>query len=78
MDKGYWTIFKMILLIGLLLAFILHEAPYDNTDNKAKGIRSGMSLFTDHLTGCQYLRAGLFGGITPRLDYKGNHIGCKQ
>lgn len=42
--------------------------------------RSGMELFADHLTGCQYLRGGsLFGGsaLTPRLDANGKQV-CKR
>ena len=38
--------------------------------------RSGVELVTDELTGCQYLSAKN-GGITPRLDLTGRHIGCK-
>lgn len=78
MDKGYWDLIKIIILITLLLIWIIYEAPYDSTDNLAEQKRSGLALFTDHQTGCQYLRAGLFGGITPRLDYAKNHVGCKR
>lgn len=49
---------------------------YDSTDNAAAGERSGMVLYTDHLTGCQYV-APMFGGMTPRLDKDGNQVGCK-
>lgn len=32
---------------------------------------------TDEDTGCQYLTSGVFaGGITPRLDANGRHMGC--
>lgn len=51
--------------------------PYDNTDDQENEIRSGMILHTDNLTGCQYLKAGSLGGITPRLDGDGKHVGCR-
>lgn len=46
----------------------------DSTDGEQ---RSGMILRTDHGTGCQYLES-TNGGITPRLDEEGKHIGCSQ
>ena len=58
-----------VLLIGL-------AREYDSTDNVAEKERSGLGLYTDHLTGCQYLSAG-FSGLTPRLNVKGLHEGCK-
>jgi hypothetical protein len=48
----------------------------DDTDPGQWGARSGLMPYTDAATGCQYLRAG-FGGITPRLTAKGEHMGCK-
>lgn len=41
---------------------------WDTTDNPMTKERSGLNLYTDYLTGCQYLKAGYFGGMTPRLD----------
>ena len=38
--------------------------------------RSGMRLYTDSLTGCQYL-ATPYGSLTPRLNASGNQMGCK-
>lgn len=66
----------MFCLIFLLSVWLLNKfRPYDTTDNEAEGDRSGMILYTDHLTGCQYLRGGLLGGgITPRLGGDGNQI----
>lgn len=52
--------------------------PYDSTDDEKNGERSGLVLYTDNLTGCQYLNAGYFGGMSPRLDKSGNQVGCKQ
>ena len=63
-------------VIPVFLVFLLVtscSSGKDDTD-PPEG-HSGLSLHTDQLTGCQYL-AKPFGGITPRLDAKGNHI-CK-
>lgn len=43
----------------------------DDTDLPTK--RSGMNLYTDHGTGCQYLATPL-GSLTPRLDADGKPI----
>lgn len=73
-------IFDAIGVIFLLLCVAVifdWNAPKDDTD-PADG-RSGMTLSTDALTGCQYLSYGLFGSsITPRLDGYGFQIGCKD
>ena len=66
----------VVIIIGILLS--LYFVPYDDTDDVKNHTRSGFSLYTDYGTGCQYLRAGIFGGLIPRVDGKGNHIGCKQ
>lgn len=50
--------------------------PFDSTDHAEKKLRSGANLVTDYLTGCQYLAAAK-GGITPRRDGQGNHLGCE-
>lgn len=34
-------------------------------------------IVTDKETGCDYLRAPS-GGITPRLDANGKHVGCRK
>lgn len=58
-----------------ILVLWLTPIGLDDTDNPTTGARSGMSLFTDHGTGCQYLRAG--GNLIPRLDGNRNHKGCR-
>lgn len=55
------------LLITGLLTVIGWFVPYDSTDGPER--RSGMALYTDAGTGCQYL--GASGGLTPRLDASG-------
>jgi len=59
------------LVFYFLLSFFFAT---DDTD-RGKWTRSGMSLYTDYGTGCQYL-GKIFGGITPRVDKDGKHI-CK-
>ena len=54
---------------------------YDPTDDMRKGQltgrRSGLTLYTDHQTGMQYVKGGIFGGTTPRLDISGKPISIK-
>lgn len=60
-------------IVGALLVAPLF-VPHDDTDPPREGLwrsRSGLGLYTDHKTGCQYVKAGLFGGTTPRLDADG-------
>lgn len=68
----------IVFFIVWLVAFTVVDwaMPYDDTDDAANSERSGMRLFTDNLTGCQYLQAGLFGGMSPRTDGTGKHVGC--
>lgn len=61
----------LILLIVLVLVPIL--SPYDDTDDRENRQRSGMYLFTDHGTGCQYL-GRILGGLVPRLDQDGKQV----
>lgn len=74
--KGIAVMLAVYFCAGFIFlgALELFEYGYDDTDGKA---RSGMTLHTDHKTGCQYL-GGLAGGITPRLGVEGQHLGCRQ
>lgn len=69
-----WT---LIVLFLFVLALDYSPIARDDTDPGAWGERSGLALRVDSLTGCQYL-AVFMGGITPRVDGKGNHVGCKE
>lgn len=64
-------------VLSVLSGAIKCARAYDNTDNEETGERSGMELCIDHLTGCHYL-CKPFGGITPRLDGDGKHVGCRE
>ena len=64
---------KVLLFIILVIStqfLYLWIAPTDSTD-KSKWKRSGMGVYTDNATGVQYVKAGWFGGITPRLNHDG-------
>ena len=65
------TLIASITLILLLVIF----NPKDDTDTDTG--RSGLYLYTDALTGCQYLGGGR-NNITPRVNGAGKHIGCKD
>ena len=68
--SGLWW----IALAGVIWIAAYFQ-PFDDTD--APPSRSGVSLVTDALTGCQYLKAPLFGSITPRMSADGKQI-CKK
>lgn len=65
----------LLIGIGIYLCaeLIDYTAPYDSTDNGEE--RSGMRLYTDNQTGCQYL-SSTFGSLVKRVDGEGNHVGC--
>lgn len=54
-----WVLFKL-------------DVGRDDTDGKT---RSGLNLYTDHKTGCQYLGNG--SGLTPRMDAQGYQM-CSE
>lgn len=60
----------VIALVKLLNWLI----PYDDSDSPPR--RSGMVIYKDHLTGCEYL-GKFFGGVTPRLDTNGRQV-CRK
>lgn len=73
--RDFW--FEGVKILGYMLvgaammgwAIDYFRIGYDSTDGEE---RSGLGLHTDAMTGCQYLSRS--GGLTPRLDAKGNHI----
>ena len=58
----------MIIVASIMQPF----EPKDDSDFPDHS--SGMSVLTDHLTGCQYLGRG---SLTPRMDANGKQI-CKK
>lgn len=74
MKLNWGLFFWLFVIFSILVSFL---TPYDSTDDRANGRRSGMRLYIDHRTGCQYLSGGnLLGatGITPRLDKNGKQV----
>ena len=63
----------MTLIFVAFNLFFTLITPTDDTD-KSRWNRSGLSLYTDHKTGLQYIKGGLFGDLTPRLDADGKHM----
>jgi hypothetical protein len=76
---------KLIILIMVIVAVSLvanhFRWGYDDTDDKRPGQmfgkRSGLTLYTDHMTGVQYVKTGLFGATHARLDKDGKPILAK-
>lgn len=67
-----------VLLLALVILFLVaysHLVPGKDATDPPDG-RSGMSLLTDHETGCQYLYRS--GAITPRMDGNGKQICSKH
>ena len=76
--------FNLSLNIGTVIIFIIlmslvswtlnyFTIGFDSTDNHKTKKRSELTLYTDHATGLQYIRGGLFGGLQPRLNSDGTH-----
>jgi hypothetical protein len=70
---------KRILILAVLLTGCARNA-HDDTD-PPDGM-SGMDLFTDNATGCQYLGYGASSNgkaLTPRIASDGkSHMGCRE
>ncbi len=64
--KTYKASALVIIPTLLLIAGLHFFLPHDSTDNPDGG-RSGLILYTDHLTGCQYIKAGYFSTLVPRM-----------
>lgn len=68
---------KIAMILGYFLMIIfIFNIFFNPTDNSDKGFwkRSGLTIYTDHLTGVQYVKGGLFGDITPRINHDGTPI----
>lgn len=77
LSEGAWRIATSIAVCLLLLWAVgkIWPADRDSTD-PLDGERSGMRLYTDAQTGCQYL-ATPGGSLTPRLSATGEHV-CER
>ena len=64
--------FRDLLIIVLILGTLLGSCSTDRRDDSdPPGAHSGFRVYTDALTGAQYL-AVPFGGMTPRLNADGS------
>lgn len=60
-----------VYLLICVIAVVSFFAPHDDTD--APGSRSGLAIYVDYKTGCEYL-GRTFGGLTPRLNVNGSAV----
>lgn len=63
-------------VIGAQMVMDTFRIGFDDSDNADTGQRSGLRIYRDNLTGCEYV-APMFGGATPRLGYNGEQI-CRD
>ena len=66
----------MLALMGIAFLCMVYGllGPYEpRDDSDGPTENSHMEVFTDHLTGCQYLYRG---SLTPRMDRTGKQV-CK-
>lgn len=70
-----WSVLGNLAIVGAVLigVALLSALPFLKDDFDPTNGRSGLKIYTDHRTGCQYIGAGS-GGLTPRLDANGKHI----
>jgi hypothetical protein len=63
---------KVLTLIIFLMLAGCTQMERDNSDGPKE--RSGLTIYTDALTGCQYLGVAVRGGLTPRMYLNGEQI----
>ena len=68
------SILTYVILILWVVIYTFTTIQYDSTDSKELRKRSGMSLYIDYETGNQYIKCGLFGQATLRLDKNGQPL----
>jgi hypothetical protein len=73
MMDNFWREMVCAIIFGAIIGKAIANWDRDDTDvPKGEGRRSGLSLFKDAGTGCEYV--GIFGALIPRVDASGNHI----
>jgi len=67
----------LFFVFALISKLVIDVLPInrDDTDGEWPN-RSGLKVYTDALTGCQYLSNG--STLTNRMDIDGSQIGCKD
>lgn len=75
MKKSTATSIALIVIVMTLFTHVSNHFRwgFDSTDDRAAGVRSGMKLYTDHGTGCQYLGRP-FTALQPRLAADGTQV----
>ena len=68
------SVLTYVILILWVVIYTFTTIQYDSTDSKELRKRSGMSLYIDYETGNQYIKCGLFGQATLRLDKNGQPL----
>jgi hypothetical protein len=79
-EAKQFTTWAAAMTLSAVLGVVAFSAlPWgrDDSDPGSWGPRSGLIVYVDARTGCNYLGGGHSGGITPRLDRNGRHIGCE-
>ena len=69
-------LFITLAVTFFIVSNVWKYLPFEKDSTDPVDGRSGMSLYTDAASGCQYLGNPL-GGITPRMTSAGQHMGCK-
>lgn len=64
----------VIWFVGYLVLYAFGITGRDATDDTQSRQRSGLTLYTDYGTGCQYIKGGWFGSTIPRVDKNGKHV----
>lgn len=71
-EKDLLVVLVLLATTAVVAVGLGSLTPYDSTD--PPGGRSGLKVYVDHATGCEYLYRE---GLTPRLDGQGRHMGCR-
>ena len=61
-----------IVAVVLAVAFVLSPSP------RGDGATIRLKFYADPSTGCQYVVGPHGGGVAPRTDAAGKHVGCKE
>ena len=71
-SSDFHFVLKVTLLVAFVGALLLLLPPEKDSTDPVDG-RSGMVLYVDAATGCNYLSTGYRHGLTPRLRRDGSH-----
>lgn len=63
-----------VLVLVIVGSFLVQAWPVPKDATEPENGRSGLRLYIDSGTGCEYLGGGSSGAVTPRLDSSGKPI----